>query len=35
MLRVFGCKRDDVTGEWRKMRNEERQDCLPHRIIFG
>jgi hypothetical protein len=22
-LRVFGLKRDEVTGEWRKLRNEE------------
>jgi hypothetical protein len=23
MLRIFGLKRDEVTGEWRKLRNEE------------
>jgi hypothetical protein len=23
LRRIFGPKRDDVTGEWRKLRNEE------------
>ena len=26
VLRVFGSKRDEVTGEWRKLHNEERGD---------
>jgi hypothetical protein len=26
LLRVFGPKRDEVTGEWRKLHNEERND---------
>ena len=26
VLRIFGPKRDDVTGEWRKLRNEELID---------
>ena len=26
MRRVFGPKRDEVTGEWRKLRNEELRD---------
>ena len=26
MRRVFGPKRDEVTGEWRKLRNEELSD---------
>jgi len=26
MLRMFGVKRDDVTGEWRKLHNEELND---------
>ena len=26
MLRVFGPKRDEVTGEWRKLHNEELRD---------
>jgi hypothetical protein len=24
--RIFGTKRDEVTGEWRKLHNEERSD---------
>jgi hypothetical protein len=24
--RIFGPKRDEVTGEWRKIHNEERKD---------
>jgi hypothetical protein len=29
---VFGPKRDEVTGEWRKLHNEELHDlyCSPH-----
>ena len=32
MRRVFGPKRDEVTGEWRKLHNEELSDLysLPH-----
>ena len=26
LRRVFGCKRDEVTGEWRKLHNEELSD---------
>jgi hypothetical protein len=26
LKRVFGAKRDDVTGEWRKLHNEELRD---------
>ena len=26
LRRVFGLKRDEVTGEWRKLRNEELSD---------
>ena len=26
VLRIFGSKRDDVTGEWRKLHNEELND---------
>jgi hypothetical protein len=31
LRRIFGPKRDNVTGEWRKLRNEERNDlyCSP------
>ena len=32
LRRVFGAKRDEVTGEWRKLHNEELSDlyCLPN-----
>ena len=36
LRRVFGTKRDGVTGEWRKLRNEELNDlyCPPNiRVI--
>jgi hypothetical protein len=26
VLRIFGPKRDEVTGEWRKLHNEELSD---------
>jgi hypothetical protein len=26
MRRIFGLKRDEVTGEWRKLQNEELKD---------
>jgi hypothetical protein len=26
LRRIFGSKRDEVTGEWRKLRNEELND---------
>jgi hypothetical protein len=31
LRRIFGLKRDEVTGEWRKLHNEELRDlyCLP------
>ena len=30
--RIFGAKRDEVTGEWRKLHNEELNDlyCSPN-----
>jgi hypothetical protein len=31
---IFGLKRDEVTGEWRKLHNEELRDlCSSPRII--
>ena len=32
LRRIFGTKRDDVTGEWRKLHNEEHNDlyCSLH-----
>ena len=34
LRRVFGAKRDEVTGEWRKLRNEELSDLysLPNNV---
>ena len=29
LRRVFGPKRDGVTGEWRKLHNEEHTDLYP------
>ena len=33
LRRVFGSKRDEVTGEWRKLDNEERRDLYSLRNI--
>jgi len=33
--RVFGPKRDEVTGEWRKLHNEELRDFTPYPILCG
>jgi hypothetical protein len=32
---VFGSKRDEVTGEWRKLHNEELNDSAPYPILCG
>jgi hypothetical protein len=29
LRRIFGPKRDEVTGEWRKLHNEELHNCYP------
>ena len=34
MLRIFGSKRDEVTGEWRKLHNEELNDLCSSPNIF-
>jgi hypothetical protein len=26
LRRIFGCKRDEVTGEWRRLHNDELLD---------
>jgi hypothetical protein len=35
LRRRFGPKRDEVTGEWRKLHNEELSDLHPQQILFG
>ena len=34
LRRIFGSKRDEVTGEWRKLHNEEINDvyCSPNKM---
>ena len=34
LRRIFGPKRDEVTGEWRKLHNEERNDLYSSPDIF-
>jgi hypothetical protein len=35
MRGIFGPKRDDITGEWRKLHNEELNDlyCSPNIVL--
>jgi len=35
LRRIFGGKRDEVTGEWRKLHNEEFADLYCSPITFG
>jgi hypothetical protein len=34
LRRRFGSKRDEVTGEWRKLHNEELRDLYPSPSII-
>jgi len=34
LMRIFVPKRDEVTGEWRKLHNEELNDLYCSPIIF-
>jgi hypothetical protein len=35
LRRIFGPKRDEVTGEWRKLHNEEVRDLYSSPSIIG
>jgi hypothetical protein len=35
LWRVFGPKKDEITGEWREVHNEELNDYTPHPALFG
>jgi hypothetical protein len=35
LWRIFGPKRDEVTGEWRKLHNEELTDLYSLPKLFG
>ena len=35
VVRIFGPKSDEVTREWRKLHNEERNDLYSSPIFFG
>jgi hypothetical protein len=35
LWRIFGPKGDEITGEWRKLHNEEFMIRSPHSILFG
>jgi hypothetical protein len=35
LRRIFGPKKDEVTGEWRKLRNEELHDLFSAPSIIG
>jgi hypothetical protein len=35
MWKIFGPKRDEVTGDRRRLHNEELYDYIPHKILFG
>jgi hypothetical protein len=35
LKRIFGPKRDEITGEWRKLHNEELHDLYSSPIVVG
>ena len=35
LRRVFGPRRDEVTGEWRRLHNEELNDLYSFPKLFG
>ena len=34
LRRVFGPKRDEVKGEWRKLHKEDLRDFTPYPILY-
>ena len=35
LRKIFGPRRDEVTGEWRRLHDEELMTCTPHPILCG
>jgi hypothetical protein len=35
LRRIFGPKRDEVTGEWKVQHNKSLMSCTPYHILFG
>jgi hypothetical protein len=35
LRRIFGPRRDEVTGEWMRLHNEELNVCTAHPILCG
>jgi hypothetical protein len=35
LRRISGLKRDEITGEWRKLLKRRLTICTPHQILFG
>jgi len=35
LMRIFGPRRDEVTGEWRRLHNEELNDLYSFPKLFG
>jgi hypothetical protein len=35
MRRMFGPRRDEVTGDWRILHNEELCHLTPHPLLWG
>jgi hypothetical protein len=35
LKRIFGPKREKVTGEWRRLHKESFMLSTPHQILFG
>ena len=35
LKRIFGPRGDKVTGEWRKLHNDELVICTPYPVLFG